>query len=102
MTPIDITCRIPADHPALSADSSGERWVPGVVLLELAERQARALGGFRATNTEWRGVSFPRAVAAEEAIRLRIDGGADRFSFTIDTEGGQRAAAGRCRHRPVD
>jgi hypothetical protein len=47
-------------------------------------------------------VSFPRAVAAEESIRLRIDGGADRFSFTIDTEGGQRAAAGRCRHRPVD
>lgn len=102
MTPIDITCRIPADHPALATDSAGERYVPGVVLLELAERQARALGGFRATRTEWRGVSFPHTVRPEESIRLRIEGEADRFDFGIENEYGQCAAAGSCRHRPGD
>lgn len=94
---IDIVCRIPADHPALPGHFPGDPVVPGVVLLELVQRQAGALAGFRNGPTRWQRIKFQRPVRPEEPVRLKIDGGADRFAFRIETEDGQPIARGQCR-----
>jgi 3-hydroxymyristoyl/3-hydroxydecanoyl-(acyl carrier protein) dehydratase len=101
MNPIDLICRIPADHPALAGHFPGNPIVPGVVLLELVERQARVLAGFRTGPTRWQRVKFTHPVRPEEALHLHIEGGADSFSFTIQTEDGQAVARGQCRHGPL-
>jgi len=98
MNPVDVICRIPADHPALPGHFPGHPVVPGVVLLELIQRQARVLGGFQDGPTRWQRIKFLRPVAPEQAIRLHIEGSADRFAFTIRTEDGETVALGQCRH----
>lgn len=94
---IDIVCRIPADHPALLGHFPGNPVVPGVVLLELVQRQAAALAGFRDGPTCWQRIKFQRPVRPEEAVRLKIEGAADQFDFRIETEDGQAVARGQCR-----
>jgi 3-hydroxymyristoyl/3-hydroxydecanoyl-(acyl carrier protein) dehydratase len=75
--------------------------VPGVVLLELVQRQARVLAGFRDGPTRWQRIKFLRPVRPEQPIRLHIEGAADQFSFTIRTEDGEAVARGQCRHGPL-
>lgn len=101
MNPVDIICRIPADHPALPGHFPGNPVVPGVVLLELVHRQARALAGFRDGPTRWQRIKFLRPVRPEQPIRLHIEGAADQFSFTIRDEDGETIARGQCRHGPL-
>lgn len=101
MNPIDVICRIPADHPALPGHFPGNPVVPGVVLLELIQRQARVLAGFRDGPAHWQRIKFLRPVRPEQPIRLHIDGAADRFSFAIQTEDGDTVARGQCRHGRV-
>ncbi|NBB93682.1 MAG: hypothetical protein GVY32_10995 [Gammaproteobacteria bacterium] len=101
MNPVDVICRIPADHPALPGHFPGEPVVPGVVLLELVQRQARVLAGFHDGPTHWQRIKFLRPVRPEQPIRLHIEGTADRFSFTIRTEDGDAVARGQCRHGPL-
>jgi len=98
MNAVDVICRIPAGHPALPGHFPDNPIVPGVVLLELVERQARVLAGFGEGPTRWQRVKFLRPVKPEEPIRLHIEGAADSFSFTIRTEKGEAVARGQCRH----
>jgi 3-hydroxymyristoyl/3-hydroxydecanoyl-(acyl carrier protein) dehydratase len=98
MNPVDVICRIPADHPALPGHFPGHPIVPGVVLLELVQRQARVLAGFRDGPTTWRRVKFLQPVSPEQPIHLHIEGTADAFSFAIKTEAGEDVAKGQCRH----
>lgn len=98
MNPIDVICRIPADHPALPGHFPDNPVVPGVVLLELVQRQARVLAGFRDGPTHWQRIKFLKPVRPEEPIRLHIEGTADQFSFVIKSEDGQAVARGQCRH----
>lgn len=101
MNPVDVICRIPADHPALPGHFPGEPVVPGVVLLELVQRQAIVLAGFRDGPTRWQRIKFLRPVRPEQPIRLHIEGAADQFSFTIRAESGEAVAQGQCRNGPL-
>lgn len=101
MNPVDVICRIPANHPSLPGHFPDQPIVPGVVLLELVQRQAAALAGFREGATRWQRVKFLRPVRPEQAIHLHIEGAADQFSFTIRTEDGETVARGQCRHGPL-
>lgn len=98
MNPADIICRIPADHPALEGHFPGKPIVPGVVLLELVQRQARVLAGFHDGPVQWQRVKFLRPVEPEQPIRLHIEGTADQFSFIIRSEDGEPVARGQCRY----
>lgn len=101
MNSVDVICRIPADHPALAGHFPGNPVVPGVVLLELVQRQAHVLAGFHDGPTRWQRIKFLRPVRPEQPIRLHIEGAADRFSFIIRTEDGEAVARGQCRHGPL-
>lgn len=98
MNPVDVICRIPADHPALEGHFPGNPIVPGVVLLELVQRQACALAGFHDGPVRWQRIKFLRPIKPEQPIRLHIEGTADQFSFIIRGDDGEPVARGQCRH----
>lgn len=98
MSPVELICRIPADHPALDGHFPGHPVVPGVVVLELVERKARELAGFRSGPSCWPRVKFMRPLLPDQAVELRIEGNAEAFSFSIRCEDGAIIARGRCRH----
>lgn len=98
MSPIIIDLKVPANHPALPGHFPGQPVVPGVVLLALVHDHARRQLGFPGGASQWRRIKFLRPVGPEQAFRLHLDGGAEKFSFRLESGQGDIIARGQCRH----
>ena len=87
-----ITLAIAADHPAFAGHFPGRPIVPGVVLLDLAQRAIEAASGVRLIGLSV--AKFHRPVGPGEALLLDYELGGANARFEIRS-GAHKVADGR-------
>jgi 3-hydroxyacyl-[acyl-carrier-protein] dehydratase len=92
-----IEAVVAADHPALPGHFPGQPIVPGVILLAMVHDHARQQLGFTSAASTWTRIRFMRPVLPDQRFNIALQGGFERFTFTISSVIGERIAAGQCR-----